>query len=261
MSKLESSCTTLPTVYSRSLGQSSGWTKFMSVGNNGGCVVLKQLVLYVPGVDKLCTYLLAYVHTCSMQLRNLWLFYAYTSKTGPESTSQASVGRGNMPPFPPRYIVLKLPQMYAPGGISVASLTSIMASGSAGDFFFWMFTLDNGWCFYQNTYTSPGNFVCRFLGGLCIYALGERNFHCLQLLWLIWLVHPTWESQEPPNTMHTLPGMFCKFQHFAQRLQAIKVGWQLLSNKREYQKAPGWILITTQDVAKGYTFQQVRPQE
>jgi len=136
MSKLESSCTTLPTVYSRSLGQSSGWTKFMSVGNNGGCVVLKQLVLYVPGVDKLCTYLLAYVHTCSMQLRNLWLFYAYTSKTGPESTSQASVGRGNMPPFPPRYIVLKLPQMYAPGGISVASLTSIMASGSAGDFFF-----------------------------------------------------------------------------------------------------------------------------
>jgi len=30
-------------VHSRSSGHSSGWTKFESVGYNGGCVVLKQL--------------------------------------------------------------------------------------------------------------------------------------------------------------------------------------------------------------------------
>ena len=43
MSKLESSCSTSPTVHSRSSGHSSGWTKSKSVGYNGGCVVLKQL--------------------------------------------------------------------------------------------------------------------------------------------------------------------------------------------------------------------------
>ena len=43
MSKLESSCSTSPTVHSRSLGHSSGWTKSKSAGYNGGCVVLKQL--------------------------------------------------------------------------------------------------------------------------------------------------------------------------------------------------------------------------
>ena len=43
MSKLESNCSTSPTVHSRLSGHSSGWTKFNSIGNNGGCVVLKQL--------------------------------------------------------------------------------------------------------------------------------------------------------------------------------------------------------------------------
>ena len=43
LSKLESSCSTSSTVHSRSSGHSSGWTKFRSVGNNGGRMVLKQL--------------------------------------------------------------------------------------------------------------------------------------------------------------------------------------------------------------------------
>ena len=122
--------------------------------------------------------------------------------------------------------------MYAPGGISVASLTSIMASGSAGDFFFWMFTLDNGWCFYQNTYTSPGNFVCRFLGGVCIYAshiCTRWKKLSLSSILVVNLISAPHVREPRAAQYHTLPGMFCKFQHFAQRLQAIKVGWQLLS--------------------------------
>jgi len=33
-----------------------------------------------------------------------------------------------------------------------------------------------------------------------IVTLGERDVHHLQLLWLKWLIHATWQTQEPPNT-------------------------------------------------------------
>jgi len=39
-----------------------------------------------------------------------------------------------------------------------------------------------------------------FMQVIVALALGERDVHHLQLVWLIWLMHATWQTQEPPNT-------------------------------------------------------------